>query len=206
MSRVNPTQDNYANLDPEFMDEQITYDNFKQVQISLPANIGLLGTTGSGKSNYLLNFIKDLSVFNKIFLYASNLDQPLYKSMIKKIRDLEKKSKTSILEVFDNIDDVKSPDEFDQMDNVLCIFDDFQNEKVTKQKNIVDLFTKGRSRSITNIYIAQTYFKGIPSVIRGNLQYLIIFKVESTGDLGRICADKALGIDKKQLMNLFLFV
>ena len=193
-------------MDKEFLEDKTEYDNFDEVNISFPANIALLGTTGSFKTNFLVNLIKDTGVFNKIVLYLANPEQPLYKSLIKKIRALEVKEKTSILEIFDNIDNVKSPLDIDPSENTLVVFDDFQNEKVSKQKNIIDLFTRGRTRQVTCVYIAQTYYKGIPAIIRGNLQYLIIFKVQSPSDLARILADRSLGVDKKQLMNMYMYV
>ena len=43
----------------------------------------IIGTSGSGKTNYLLNSIqKDNNIIDKIYLYANDLEQPKYQFII----------------------------------------------------------------------------------------------------------------------------
>ena len=45
----------------------------------------VIGLSGSGKTNYLLNSIqKDPNIINKIYLYAKDLEEPKYKLLIDK--------------------------------------------------------------------------------------------------------------------------
>ena len=45
----------------------------------------IIGPSGSGKNNYLLNSIqKDSNIIDKIYLYAKDLEEPKYELLIKK--------------------------------------------------------------------------------------------------------------------------
>ena len=51
----------------------------------------VIGPSGSGKTNYLLNSIqRDSNSFDKIYLYAKDLEEPKYKLLI------DKREKTGI--------------------------------------------------------------------------------------------------------------
>ena len=43
----------------------------------------IIGSSGSGKTNYLINLIqKDNNIIDKIYLYAKDLEKPKYKFLI----------------------------------------------------------------------------------------------------------------------------
>ena len=47
----------------------------------------IIGSSESGKTNYLLNSIeKDNNIINKIYLYAKDLEEPKYQLLIEKSR------------------------------------------------------------------------------------------------------------------------
>ena len=59
----------------------------------------IIGRSGSGKTNYLLNSIqKDNNIIDKISLYAKDLEDPKYRFLI------EKREKAG-LKIFENIED-----------------------------------------------------------------------------------------------------
>ena len=47
----------------------------------------IIGGSGSGKTNILLNLINEKNDIDKIYLHARDLDEPKYKSLIKKRKD-----------------------------------------------------------------------------------------------------------------------
>ena len=47
----------------------------------------IIGGSGSGKTNTLLNLINEQNDINKIYLYARDLNEPKYKILIKKRED-----------------------------------------------------------------------------------------------------------------------
>ena len=76
----------------------------------------IIGTSGSGKTNALLNLIQqDNNVIDKIYLYAKDLDEPKYQFLIQKRKDAGIKNlndpnafieySNTIDDVYNNIDD-----------------------------------------------------------------------------------------------------
>ena len=53
-----------------------------------PYRILIIGGSGSGKTNALINLINEQSDIDKIYLYAKDLSEPKYKYLIKKRKDL----------------------------------------------------------------------------------------------------------------------
>ena len=59
-----------------------------------PYKILIIGGSGSGKTNTLLNLIKEqdqLDVIDKIYLYARDLNEPKYQFLIKKRKNAGKR-------------------------------------------------------------------------------------------------------------------
>ena len=54
-----------------------------------PYRILILGSCGSGKTNALLNLIKQQDDIHKMFLYAKDLSEPNHECLIKKREDVE---------------------------------------------------------------------------------------------------------------------
>ena len=52
-----------------------------------PYRILIIGGSGTGKSNTLLNLINEQNDFDKIYLYARDLNEPKYKILTKKRED-----------------------------------------------------------------------------------------------------------------------
>ena len=53
-----------------------------------PYRILIIGGSGSGKTNTLLNLIKEQDDIDKIYLYAKDLTEPNYEFLIKKREDV----------------------------------------------------------------------------------------------------------------------
>ena len=53
----------------------------------LPIQNLIIGGSGSGKTNTLLNLIKEQDDIDKIYLYAKDLSEPKYEFLIKKCED-----------------------------------------------------------------------------------------------------------------------
>ena len=52
-----------------------------------PYRILIIGGSGSGKTNTLLNLINEQIDSDKIYLYAKDLNEPKYKVLIKQLKD-----------------------------------------------------------------------------------------------------------------------
>ena len=75
----------------------------------------IIGNSGSGKTNALLNLIKEQDNIDKIYLYAKDLSEPKYEFLIKKHKDAGVKHfndpnafnefSNTMNDVYENIDD-----------------------------------------------------------------------------------------------------
>ena len=90
-----------------FILDDITVKNDNQ---SWPYRKLIIGPSGSGKSNYLLNSIqKDNNIIDKIYLHAKDLEEPKYQFLIDKIEKAGLKNlnhKNAFIEYSNNMDDI----------------------------------------------------------------------------------------------------
>jgi chromosomal replication initiation ATPase DnaA len=112
--------------------------NYKNHHIKVPFRGILIGSSGSGKTNLLLNVIVQMAnTFNHIYIYTK-AKEPLYEY-------LESQFNSDLLTIKYYLDDCNNFKEADYYGSSLCIFDDMVNEK--DQKCIQELFIRGRKIS-----------------------------------------------------------
>jgi hypothetical protein len=195
------TKNFYVGMDKKYKPHSIEYPNKSKIHINLPCRIGVIGASGSCKTNWLLNFICLVDSFDRVTIYAKNLEEPLYLMLL----DALKKSGIKH-ESFNTIEDVIPCPEYDAKKNNLVIVDDFQNASAKQLQPVNDIATMGRKNGITFVYIAQTFHRGIPLVVRANLNYLVIFKINTTGDLQRILNDNSLDMSVDKMRELLRYI
>ena len=74
-----------------------------------PYRILIIGGSGSGKTNALLNLIKEQDDIDKIYLYTKYLNEPKYEFLIKKCKDVGIKycnDPNAFIECSNRMDDV----------------------------------------------------------------------------------------------------
>ena len=114
-----------------------------------PYRISIIGGSGSGKTNPLLNLIKEKKNIYKTYFLAKHLSEPKYKFLIKKLENARTKQlknskafieySNTMNEVFENIDDCNPS----KKRKILIVFDDMiadikSNKKI--QTIIKELF------------------------------------------------------------------
>ena len=73
-----------------------------------PYRILIIGGSGSGKANALVNLINEQNDIGKIYLYARDLNEPKYEYLIKKCKDVGIKhlnNQNALIECSNTIDD-----------------------------------------------------------------------------------------------------
>jgi len=183
------------------MSHKIDYPNKSKINIHLPSGFAVIGSSGSCKTNWVLNFIELVETFDRVTLYAKKLDEPLYIYLVKCLEAAGIEH-----EEFDHLDSVIPCPEYDSKKNNLVIVDDFMNAPKKALEPIVDLFTMGRKNGITPIYLAQSYFQGIPQTIRSNISYLVVFKIKAKNDMARIMTDASVDLERDQLIRLLAHI
>ena len=161
----------------------------------------LCGQTGSGKSNILINIIqKTNGTFNFIKIFTQNKHEPLYLM-------LEKKIPKPFLEIFEGIDAFNKIN-FEKLEKgqYLFIYDDMCVESAKKQKQIEELYIRGRKmggNGISNIYLSQSYYD-IPMIIRKQCSMLILKKINGKKEINAILRDCACGdMTSQTLQNMY---
>ena len=164
--------------------------------IKLPFRMIIAGNSGSGKTQTLLNILYNMpNTFENIFITTKNKDEPLYNYLEEK---LEKKG----LKITEGLANLPDLDKLDKETQSLIILDDLVNEPIKQQKQICDYYIRARKKNCSLIYISQSFY-AVPKLIRDNINYLILKQVSSMKNLTMIAREYSLGIDKKQLKEIY---
>lgn len=164
---------------------------YKDHGLQLPCYMLIIGGSGSGKTNVLLQFLQMAdNTFSKIAICVKNKDEPLYNLLESKSKDTEF-YEGGIIPPIDDFKDHKSS---------LIVFDDLVLEK--DQSKMQQYFIRGRKFGITCIYISQSYYR-IPKLIRINCRYIILKKLASVKDLKLIISEYNLNDSITDILNLY---
>ena len=167
---------------------------FPVTDIEIPSRVILQGSSGSGKTSILMNYIyKTNDTWAHIYIVTKS-SEPLYDY-------LEKQLKYKNIDIFYDISKLPLPKDLpNPEEQKLVIFDDCVSMK--NQSTIVDYFIYGRKKNITSFYLSQSYY-GIPKAIRAQCSYLLIVKVSQKRDLNLILSDSGGLIEKDELRRLY---
>ena len=152
-----------------------------------PYRILIIGGSGSGKTNTLLNLINEQKDIDKIYLYAKDLSEPKYEYLIKNCENAGIKhlnDSNAFIEcsntmdnVYENIDDYNP----NRKRKILIVFDDMIADIMTNKKFqaiIKELFIRCRKLSISLVFITQSYLS-VPKDVRLNSTHYFIMKINN---------------------------
>ena len=131
---------------------------FKQLYSYMPNDtfrMLICGNSGSGKTNLLCYLLTEpYFYYDKIYLYAKNLEQEKYQKLMKKMDEASNEVGYKIMEVSNDkiIPITHLPYEDNQK---IVIFDDYVCEK--NQREIVDYFIQGRHKKLF-CYLSESKF------------------------------------------------
>jgi hypothetical protein len=167
---------------------------FPNTDIEIPSRVILQGSSGSGKTSILMNYIY-LTNDTWFHIYiVTKSSEPLYEY-------LQKQLKNKNIDIFYDISKLPLPKDLpNPEEQKLVIFDDCVSMK--NQSTIVDYFIYGRKKNITSFYLSQSYY-GVPKSIRAQCSYLLIVKVSQKRDLNLILSDSGGLIEKDELKKLY---
>ena len=162
--------------------------------INVPFRTLIIGGSGAGKTQTLLNLIRVMSgTFQNIHIITKNKDEPLYNF-------LEDKLGKDGLTISEGIGSAPDLDSFNKKEQSLVVMDDLVLER--NQKQLEQYFIRARKLNCSLVYISQSYF-AVPKIIRNNLNYLIIKRLNTIQDLFRIMREYSLGISKENLQGIY---
>ena len=156
-----------------------------------PYRILIIGGSGSGKTNALLNLINNQPDIDKIYLYAKDPYEAKYQFLINKSDSPGLKhfnDPKAFIEYSNNMQDIcKNIDEYnvDNERKILIVFDDMVGDMINNKKLnsiVTKLFIRGRKLNISLVFIAQSYFK-VPQDVRLNSIHIFVMKIPNKREL-----------------------
>ena len=168
--------------------------NYEIHCIIFPFRMLIIGGSGAGKTQTFLNILHNFgNTFQNIYIITKNRDEPLYNYLSDKLSG-------EGLEVREGINNAPNLDELNKDEQTLIVMDDLVLEK--NQKQLEEYFIRARKLNCSLIYISQSYY-AVPQLIRQNLTYLVIKRLNTLNDLFRIMREYSLGVDKVKFKQLY---
>lgn len=199
--------ENLDNICEKFITKKI-HRNKNPLAPQHPYRCLIVGPSGSGKTMILANLILKYLDFDKIYIYAKDLEEDLYKfiiaemQVIEEIYNKENDTDERLVEFDTDLNNV-SIYNFDGSKQNLCIFDDMITESKQNQKIIDDLFVRGRKTPNCSLfYLTQSYFN-TPPLLKKQCNYIILLNVGTKRELIEIAKTYATDVDFKEFCELY---
>ena len=172
-----------------------------------PYRIWIIGGSGSGKTNALLNLINEQNDIDKMYLYARDLNEPKYKTLIEKrenagIKHLNGPNafiecSNTMNDVYENIHDYNS-----SRKKILIVFDDMIADIMTNKSIIKELFIRCRKSNISLVFITQSYFS-VPRDVRLNATHYLIMKINIKRELQNIATNHSADVGYQDFIKIY---
>ena len=176
-----------------------------------PYRILIIGGSGSGKTNALLNLINNQPDIDKIYLYAKDPYEAKYQYLINKREGVginHFKDPKAFIEysnerrnVYKNIDEYN----IDKERKILIVFDDMIADIINNKKVnsiVTELFIRGGKINISLVCITQSYFK-VPKDIRLNSTHFFIIKIPNKKELQQIALNHSSDVNSKDFIRIY---
>ena len=196
----------------DYTNENVIEHNSKWPYISdHPYRILVIGGSGSGKTNALLNLINNQPDIDEIYLYAKDPYEAKYQYLINKrekvgLDDFD--DPKTFIEYSNDMQDVhKNIDDYNPRKKckVLMVFDDMIADMINNKKLdsiVTELFIRGRKINISIVFITQSYFK-VPKDVRLNSTHFFIMKISNKRGLQQTALNHSSDIDFKDFIKIY---
>ena len=171
----------------------------------------IIGGSGSGKTNALLNLINEQDDIDKIYLYAKDFSEPNYECLIKKRENAGIKhlnDPNALIECSNTMDGVFKNINYcnpSRKRNILIVFDDMIADIMTNKKFqaiINELSIRCRKLNISLIFITRSYIS-VPKDVRPNSTHYLIMKINSRKELQNTAINHSADIDYKDFIKIY---
>ena len=197
--------DNYAN------ENKTKHNKYWPYIPDHPYKILIIGSSGSGKTNLLLDLIENQPDIDKICLYAKDPYESKYQYLLNKRGGVginHFNDPKAFIEYSNDIHDVyKNIDEYnpDKENKILIVFYDMIADMIHNKKSnsiVVRLFIRGRKLNISLVFITQSYFK-LPKDVRLNANHFFIVKIPNKRELQQIAINHSSDINTRDFSNIY---
>ena len=176
-----------------------------------PYRILIIGGSGTGKTNALLNLIHNQPYIDKIYLYAKDPFEDKYQYLINKRESVginHLNDSKAFIEYFNDMHKVyRNIDNYNpnKENKIVIVFDDMIADmiKIKELNSIVtELFSRGRKLNISLVFITQSYFK-VPKDVRNNNTHFFIMKIPNKRELQQIAINHSSDINTKDFIEIY---
>ena len=176
-----------------------------------PYRILIIGGSGSGKTNALLNLINNQPDIDKIYLYAKDPYETKYQYLINKREKVglyHFDDPKAFMEYSNDMQDVyKNIEDYNPIKKrkVLIVFDDMIADMINNKKLnpiVTELFIRDRKINIFIVFITQSYFK-VPKDVRLNSTHFFIMKIPNKRELQKIVLNHSTDIYFNDFMKIY---
>ena len=196
----------------DYINENIIEHNSKWPYIPDHSyRILIVGGSGSGKTNVLLNLIKNQPDIDKIYLYAKDPYEKKYQYLINKREKVglnHFNDPKAFMEYSNDMQDVqKNIEDYNPIKKrkILIVLDNMIADMISNNKLnpiVTELFIRGRKLNISIVFITQSYFK-VPKDVRLNSTHFFIMKIPNKRELQQIALNHSSHIAFKDFMNIY---
>ncbi len=176
------------------------HDSYKETLIPIPCRMIICGPAGSMKTNFVFNFIKKMNCFDDFYLFAKNLNQPLYDAWTKKVKKAEEKEGIHILHTSTTLKNLPPLESFNQNNRHLVIIDDFITD-LKKNPIVSEYYVRSRPWNVSPIVIVQSYYE-VPTIIRQSADIVVFTKLLNNKNVRMISKEIANDITPEALHDL----
>ena len=195
----------------DYTNENIIEHNSKWPYIpDHPYRILIIGDSGYGKTNALLNLINNQPDIDKIYFYAKDPYEKKYQYLINKREKVglnHFNGPKAFMEYSNDMQDVHKNIEYNPIKKrkILIVFDNMIADMINNNKlnpTVTELFIRGRKLNISIFFITQSYFK-VPKDVRLNSTHFFIMKIPNKRELQQIALNHSSDINIKDFMNIY---
>lgn len=205
----NPLQtDNFDDIVNENEIKSIQDGQIHKLLPSHPYRMLLLGSSGVGKTNILLNLLTKQLVYDRIYLFSRHLEQSKYVFLKKHLEDIEENLKENginqkIIMAWENtLQKLPSVEDLDADYRNLVICDDFAVTEKKNSKRIAELFVRSRHRNASVIFLTQLFFK-CDRDIRLNCSHFILLQSHNKREMISMSMDLGADLEKNKFKELY---
>ena len=176
-----------------------------------PYRILIIGVSGSGKTNTLLNLINNQPDIDKIYLYAKDPYGDKYQILIKKRESTGLRhfnDPKAFIEYSNDMQDVyKNINHYnpDKENKIVIVFDDMIADMINNKilnSIVTELFIRGRKINISLVFITQSYFK-VPKDVRLNTTHFFIMRIPNKRELQQIAINHSSDMVFKDFVKIY---
>ena len=173
----------------------------------------VIGGSGSGKANELLNPINNEPNIDNfyIYLYAKDLHKVKHQLLTSKRKSTGLKNfsdSRAFIEYADDMDEIyKNIEKYNRNKKrkILIVFNSIIADMLSNENLdpiVTKLFIRGRKSNIYLVFVTQSYF-AVPKNFRLNSAHYFVMKIPNKRELQQIAFNHSSDIDFQEFMNFY---